>query len=242
MERELNSQNKSITDEWTLTNENFDKDTLLSAIIMKGGSFEPLYTNPSYFYTMCAMFWNKWERTFEKWFDALDIEYNPLENYDRQESWHEDITDDGATTFEDERSSTNTEVVDDDTTSSNTNVVDGTQATNGTTTNTVSAFDSASYSPHDKSEVDNTVDDDITTTDSGSTTDDRTTTTTYSDESTNSGTSTNDRDLDHTGRIHGNIGVTTSQQMLESELKVVAWNVYEHIADVFCKDLLITVY
>ena len=77
MERELNSQNKSITDEWTLTNENFDKDTLLSAIIMKGGNFEPLYTNPSYFYTMCAMFWKKWERTFEKWFDALDIEYNP---------------------------------------------------------------------------------------------------------------------------------------------------------------------
>lgn len=230
MEKELNRQEKSITDTWTLTNENFDKDVLLSTLIMKGGTFEPLYSNPTYFYTMCAMFWRKWSRTFEKWFDALDIEYNPLENYDRQEEWHEDIVDDGSTTFSDEKSSSNTEVVDDDATTSSTSDTDN------TTTNTVSAFDSSSYLDHDKSVSDTSI------TDSGSSTDDRTTTTTYSEESENSGTNTNDRDLDHEGRIHGNIGVTTSQQMLEAELKIDAWNVYEHMSDIFCSDMLITVF
>lgn len=42
----------------------------------------------------------------------------------------------------------------------------------------------------------------------------------------------------HTGRIHGNVGVTTSQQMLESERNVALFNLYKVIAndiiDYFC--------
>ena len=42
--------------------------------------------------------------------------------------------------------------------------------------------------------------------------------------------------------MYGNIGVTTSQQMLQAELDVRAWNIYEHITDLFIKDFLIPVY
>lgn len=45
-----------------------------------------------------------------------------------------------------------------------------------------------------------------------------------------------------TAKIHGNIGVTTSQQMLESELKIAQWNLYEHIADAFISDYCIPIY
>lgn len=45
-----------------------------------------------------------------------------------------------------------------------------------------------------------------------------------------------------TGRAHGNIGVTTSQQMLEAELSVAEWNLYDHIADVFLNEFVIPVY
>lgn len=45
-----------------------------------------------------------------------------------------------------------------------------------------------------------------------------------------------------TGRAHGNIGVTTSQQMLSSELSIAEWNLYDHIADLFIREFCICVY
>ena len=195
MIQELKYQDKNINDTWELEDiESYSKETLLATIVMKGATFEPLYTNPDYFYYMCGMFWEKWKRTIKKWFEAFELEYNPLENYDRNESWHEDIVDIG---------------------SSGTT---GAKSDNNTVTNDVSAMDSSSYSPHDKSTVNGSE--------------------SYESDTDNS----NDRDLDHRGRIHGNIGVTTSQQMLESEIKVQAINVYDLASDLFLKELTLTVY
>lgn len=42
----------------------------------------------------------------------------------------------------------------------------------------------------------------------------------------------------HDGRIHGNIGVTTSQQMIESELKLRKESFYGYAATLFMQDLL----
>lgn len=310
---------KSISDNWTLDNENFNKETLLSTIVMTGGRFEPLYANPEYFRMMSGQWWNKWERSFQKWFDALDIEYAPLENYDRMEQWHDDTTDGesssteyGSTTTLDhdgsssksgsdktvvsdsnstQESGTTKTVTDNDgtdTESGTTRVqteddsklrAPGSTGSNGsTTTNSVSAYDSSSYQPHDQSattqnksedterDIDQTTTHGLkhTTTDDTTETithgkkvtgtDDSTTTRTYSESGTDNaddetnveGTSATDRsydrDFDHEGRVHGNIGVTTSQQMLQSELDLQLWNVYQHMADIFCKELLITVY
>ena len=277
----------SISDNWTLDNNNFNKQTLLATIVTTGGRFEPLYSDPEYFRFMSAQWWNKWQRNFLKWFDALDIEYNPLENYDRMEQWHEDTTDGSSESTEYSSDTTldhdgsyskqgNDKIVEADTNESQesgtTTVVTrqngtlrapGASGSNGsTTTNEVSAYDASGYSAHDKSTVvankseDTTLDTTETTTHGKKVTgkDDKTTTRTYSesgsdaaDDTTNvEGTSATDRsadrDFDHEGRVHGNIGVTTSQQMLQSELDLQLWNVYQHIADIFCKEMLITVY
>lgn len=53
-----------------------------------------------------------------------------------------------------------------------------------------------------------------------------------------SGTYANKRD----GLAYGNIGVTTSQQMLEAELEVARWNLIEQITDMFIRDFCILVY
>lgn len=45
-----------------------------------------------------------------------------------------------------------------------------------------------------------------------------------------------------TGRAWGNIGVTTSQQMLQSEFDLAAWNVVQHITDTFLHEFCIMVY
>lgn len=44
------------------------------------------------------------------------------------------------------------------------------------------------------------------------------------------------------GRAHGNIGVTTTQQMLEQEYKIATYNVIEKITDVFIANFCIMVY
>lgn len=53
-----------------------------------------------------------------------------------------------------------------------------------------------------------------------------------------SGTYANKRD----GLAYGNIGVTTSQQMLEAELEVARWNLVDQITDMFIRDFCILVY
>ena len=44
------------------------------------------------------------------------------------------------------------------------------------------------------------------------------------------------------GHTYGNIGVTSSQQLLEAEYKVAEWNIYEHIKDLFMQDFCIMIY
>lgn len=46
----------------------------------------------------------------------------------------------------------------------------------------------------------------------------------------------------HTGRIHGNIGVTQASDMLRNWYDISAWNLYDHIADVFVAEMCIPVY
>lgn len=58
--------------------------------------------------------------------------------------------------------------------------------------------------------------------------------------SVNSGT--DESDNVYHSRVHGNIGVTTTQQMIQQELELRKWNLFEYIADKFEEDLMIRVY
>ena len=118
--------------------EGIDKDTLVGNILLRGGEFECVYSDPSFIQNAIAVWSSKWYRTFDKWVKALAIEYSPLENYDRMEDW---------TDTRNKHDSS-----EDDTTGSS-NVKD-----KGTNENKVSAFDSSDYQPSEKSETDTTTD------------------------------------------------------------------------------------
>lgn len=62
------------------------------------------------------------------------------------------------------------------------------------------------------------------------------------DSASGSGTTSADAKAKHIGRVHGNIGVTTSQQMITASLELYNWNIYESIADVFCTEICIMIY
>lgn len=172
---------KSLWDGFTLPS-GIDRDVLVDSIILRGGEFEVLYADPEFYKQAINAFFRKHNRTFTKWYEALQIEYNPLENYDRLEEWN-----DKATGKSNDKSS-------------------------GSVTNKVSAYNTSNLQTVSK------------------------------DDTTASSDTSMENENIRKGRAHGNIGVTTSQQMLQSELDINAWNVYEHIADLFCDELTIMVY
>ena len=59
---------------------------------------------------------------------------------------------------------------------------------------------------------------------------------------TGSAVNSSNDEVKHEAHLYGNIGVTTSTQMLEDFLRVERWNIYEHIADLFCDEFCIPVY
>lgn len=178
--------------------EGLAKKTLTDNILLQGGEFEVLYSDPWALQNFISVWADREAATFQRWVDALAIEYAPLENYDRHEDW--------------------TDTLDSDGTSNTTGTND--TSTSGTVTTDVSAYDSSSYQPKDKVTSSETIDNDTT----------------------ERNTSTLDNEGVHTGRIHGNIGVTTSQQMLESELDLGYWNIYSRITDMFLKEFCIMIY
>ena len=60
-----------------------------------------------------------------------------------------------------------------------------------------------------------------------------------SDNSTSSGSMTHGEVIEHKGRLYGNIGVTTSQQMLQSELDLRKLNMLDYIVKGFAHEYLI---
>lgn len=178
--------------------EGLDKQTLTDNILLRGGEFEVLYSNPTAMQSLIGIWSRREQATFERWVEALAIEYAPLENYDRIEHWTDETDGTGSS---DSSGSVNT-------------------TSNDTSELTKSAYDQSTYSPYEKTINGGTV---------GTTSSDSTDTEMSSDS-------------EHNGRIHGNIGVTTSQQMLEAELNLGYWNVYTKITELFLQEFTIPVY
>ena len=199
--------------------EDINKQTLVDNILLRSGEFEVLYPDIDFLKYSIGAWSRKWQRTFDRWITALNLEYNPLENYDRQEDWTDNRDVSGTNSEE-------TSGSDSGTTSSTTSGTTG-----STTTNKVSAYDAGdTLTTRDQTEMSGT----DSSTSSGNTS--------LTRSGSLSGSHSLDDDLTHSGRIHGNIGVTTSQQMLQSELDLGFWNIYEKITDLFLTEFVLPIY
>ena len=179
--------------------EGIDKDTLINNIFSRSGEFEVMYPDPTYLKPAIGAWSAKWQSTFIRWINALSIEYDPLENYNRYEHWTDD----------------------DDTTITGNASGNSSGRTHSVNTDKVSADDAGdTFTNRGQNVIDGT--------DSGT--------------SSSNTKEVTDGTNEHDGRIHGNIGVTTSQQMLLSELDLGYWNIYEKITDIFLTEFVIPVY
>lgn len=197
------------------------KQIAIDAILMRTRELELLYPDFNYMKTRITIWSNKYQINWKKLYNTTVLEYNPIENYDRMEDWT-DTDDETSTSARDNtRNTTNTIK------STSTNEV--MNSVNVTDQNT--AFN-AGLADHAKqiTDGDTTENGNITNTETGKDTE---------NENVNGG-----RTGRHTrvGRAHGNIGVTTSQQMIQSERDLVVFNLYDVIAESFIENFCLMVY
>lgn len=176
----------------------------------------------------------------QRMWDALEAEYNPIENYDRQEHWTDE--DDGSDTVTDrfaQQQKTNQYGAEHESVSVgqqvNTNAqgqrLETTQygATHEENTNGTAGFNSSTFSPAENEVKESNVHSDTITANAVTDTLTQGAHTDTSDKNAHTDTLTDaahddtheteyGKSTEHNGRVHGNVGVTTNQQMIESEM------------------------
>lgn len=191
-----------------------NKETVTNNILLESMEFEAVYTDPD-FLRDAIYIWGKTNyHTFEKWYQAQQVKYDPLNNYDRYEEWTDKGTDKKTTSGGQTGKSTakNNEI----------------NTSNGTQDHYVNPYDTNQLTEDEQ--VKNLTTDNINGTQViGSQID-----TTGKEDGTTSG--------EHEGHMWGNIGVTTSQQMLQAEYDIAEWNLVQHITDMFLQKFCIMVY
>lgn len=179
------------------------RDLIIDQILLDHGDAPLAYPDPDIMKYYIGVWSKRMGPLWVRYYNAIIAEYDPLENYDREE--------DRTVTRDDE--------------TGNTRTLNTQQGFTGTVTteNTVSAENVSVYEPDNKTvETPNTQ-----TADSG----------TVTDAGTFDGS-----EIEHS-RVHGNIGVTTSQQMLISELDLVPrLDLIKYISDNYAAEFCLGVY
>ena len=221
----LSRINPGILDDLVLP-DGLDADLVKDNILAENAELEVIYPDAHFMQSMIGRWSQKELPIWTRLYKTTQLEYNPIENYDRVEEWTEG---------ENSARSVNAETTGNSTTDST-----GSTNTSGTTTASdtgqkyVSAYNDTDFTPTEK---------DTNTQNGNSNTEQseqgNVKVNTAADTTTNE---TEKRDLVRSGRTHGNIGVTTSQQMIESEREVSLYNIIDVIINSFKNRFCLLVY
>ena len=200
--------------------EGIDRDTLITSILTECSDLEALYPNPEVMKALIGRWAYASNYAWKTLIETTQFEYNPLDNYDRTETRVVHREGEGEETDGGSDSLTST---DSGTDSADTEI---------TRKNDVAGFEAVNdqYADRDKE------------------TSDSSTTTTYGKRNTttnNYGKTNNnsfENDENETIRAHGNIGVTTSMQLIQEQRNIAQFNIYDFITDDFKKRYCILVY
>lgn len=219
-----------------------DLESLKLMIKMYAGKNECRYPDADELNLLMHTWFKTRKNEYQRMWDALNAEYNPIENTDRYEDSWRTIERDGEGT--EKRDSSNTV----ERTNSRTTEVNGESSGNGTTTGestrtpnltteeTVSAFDSESYQPDRRrsesgTESTNNTETTHTSANSSQTAKQNGNENETATENANINRTEKSKDTEKTGlHSHGNIGITTNQEMINEELELRKFNIYKYIA------------
>lgn len=236
--------------------------------MVKGGEFAPLFANAATLYYMNMSWWNRHRITFQKWWEVIDDEYTPLWDKDEYEQIDEETHDQGssstrtADTTTGESDQKNSGIGHDqykDETKSQTKTYTADHVTadqsKGEIENGVSAYDASGYSPHDKSEtrdahtmnangfINSATQGEVVHNGAHSTGDAMIGHTSSENKGTSDTAHESEGSRQHALHHWGNAGIsTTSQKLMEQEFRIRAFDIYDHMADIFIDELCVRVY
>lgn len=235
--------------------EGMNKETVIDAIIQDCMELEAVYTSPYAMKLMIGVWARRELPTFERIYKAERSEYNPIENYDRHQTDSREIKHSGDDVTTGTVSKTGQGSYSDS--SENESSSSGEDGKTTTTSSNLSDTKTHKYAAFDGGDLLDQTQDVETANSSGTQKEQAANSQTTSGSASGSGTTsqtsseTNSSKLEHgenigetfTSYIHGNIGVTTSQQMLESELEIAPKiNTINYVVNSFKMRFCILVY
>lgn len=208
---------QGVTDLWDglTVPEGANKQTLVDAILYRSFEFPVIYMDARTVHDQITIVAEMYADSMARTWTALTAEYNPIHNFDRYEEYTDNR--EGSDTRKGTSTQTGTGK------SSETSNDSGTSATGyvGDTATT--------YNPANKTDTSN----------AGNVSG---TSQTSADTSTTDSGESRDK-LTHSGHLYGNIGVTTSQQMIIAEMDMrLVYNWYDTFAQMFARELCVGIY
>lgn len=199
-----------------------NKDVLIDNILYEAAPLEAYYPDPNFMKFMIGRWSFMNQSVWQKLYDTTVLEYNPVFNYDRTEEWSENEQ------MLDKRTLTGTEM------ETSTDNSSGEIKSSGTVKSelNVSGYNESSYVPREQ-----TIETPDTLTSNTSETD-----RIVSIDKNDTENMDRKRDNIRTGRAFGNIGVTTTQQMIQQERETVLFNMYKVITDSFIERFCLMIY
>lgn len=209
------------------------------AIVMRCGLLTPLYSEPETQRAATQQFFFENQWNFQHIINILNAEYSPIENV---AEWRNESTkNSGADTLTISRNSTETHSGTDGRTISESGNSNASEGGTTSTERTISAENVTTYQPDNREQV--THGKTESETDSRNTTDNLT----HGEIITQGGADVHKTEkggtTDYEVYRHGNVGVTTNQQMINEELDLLGrFNPYKFIADLYEKELILGLY
>ena len=199
-----------------------NKEVLIDNILYEAVPLEAYYPDPNFMKFMIGRWSFMNQSVWQKLYDTTILEYNPIFNYDRTEEWSENEQ------MLDKRTLTGTER------ETSTDNSSGEIRSSGTVQSelNVSGYNESSYVPREQ-----TIETPDTLTSNTSETD-----RIVSIDKNDTENMDRKRDNIRTGRAFGNIGVTTTQQMIQQERETVLFNMYKVITDSFIERFCLMIY
>lgn len=175
-----------------------DIDVLTATIISRCGTLLPLHSNIDVFKILSDNWFKRKSYNISKMLDTLEYDYNPIENYNRSDLVHENVNTSNESNTETDYGS----------------VVESNGNNKESNENTVSAYNTFTYQPNKKDEIQSNYNQKQNQNDSQS-------------------IIKNDKYNKNNWIVttsKGNIGITTTQKMIASEREINIFNIYEWIS------------
>lgn len=247
-----------------------DRDLLIQNILLESAEFEVRFPDPAFMKKAIGWWSQRRIGIWDELTKTLHYEYDPIYNFDRKEEWTETIdrdqTNSLTNTHKDNETVNETECGDNTEKNTHSDITSETVTADGsndstTTTENLSTLARAAFNTDALTDAESTTDggkqtfegsQSATTTTKADVDGDYSTTGTHSSDRditratngdfTNNGTENEDTIHTHKGRMYGNIGVTTTQQLIQAQRELVQFDLAGFIKDDFQQEFCLLVY